>query len=575
MEEFIVSKYNKTLALILCIFLGYLGVHHFYVNNPKKGLLYLCTIGLCGFGWIIDIILLCIGKFKDGDGLIISSNQSTITYNDETTLPISNQDIISKSIPMQAGVNLKKESPQSYASTTTQNITFKSTALQTNIYTEKELQQNSKKAFATAEELRIDDLIMDKLRHRYIAFDVETTGLSPYNDRIVEIGAVIFENQIPINEFGTLVNPGIRISARVTAINHITNDMIESAPNETQVYKELISFLGDALDNYTIICAHNAKFDMGFLTETLMRLGYDANISYVDTLSISKKTVYGLENYKQPTLAKHFEINNEQEHRAASDAKVCGIILSKLLYIKREEQEKIQKQNEKFQQLRKEYSEKRKTVIINPTHNRVPISNIRNLNDFDKGFDDGYKYWYEGDILRKGGDLEAAIQLFDKARYNGYNAPVLYDSYAKAYRQIKDYDNEIDILDEAIERNGSNGNCEGLEERRYKAICLLIKKQQKQQENIIKEQIKLHKNLELKESKNSSAHTESSKPRGRAVLKLSDDMNIIKKYDSIADASRDTDISPKCIRDAAKGIQNHAGNFVWRYEDEFFTENVE
>lgn len=66
------SKYNKTVALILCIFLGYFGVHHFYVNNPKKGLLYLCTIGLCGFGWIIDIILLCTDKFMDGDGFYVT-----------------------------------------------------------------------------------------------------------------------------------------------------------------------------------------------------------------------------------------------------------------------------------------------------------------------------------------------------------------------------------------------------------------------------------------------------------------------------------------------------------------------
>lgn len=72
MEEFNMSKYNKTVALILCIFLGYFGVHHFYVNNTKKGLLYLCTIGLCGFGWIIDIILLCSDKFKDGDGFYVT-----------------------------------------------------------------------------------------------------------------------------------------------------------------------------------------------------------------------------------------------------------------------------------------------------------------------------------------------------------------------------------------------------------------------------------------------------------------------------------------------------------------------
>lgn len=543
MEEFIVSKYNRTLALILCIFLGYFGVHHFYVNNPKKGLLYLCTIGLCGFGWIIDIILLCMDKFKDGDGLILSSKQSAIHNNVES---------------LQTSIS-------------TPDIKSKPTTIRTDVGIEKESIQNHKRVIAVANELRVDDFIMNKLRQKYIAFDVETTGLSPYNDRIVEIGAVVFENQTPIDEFGTLVNSQTSIPTRVTAINHITNDMIKSAPDETKVYEELISFLGNAISGDTIICAHNAKFDMSFFTETLMRLGYNADISYVDTLALSRKNIFGIENYKQPTLANHFEIINEQEHRAVSDAKVCGIILSKLLDIKREEQEKIKKQNEKFQQLRKEYLEKRKQITINPLNDRVPLDDIRNLNDFSKGFDEGNKYWYEGDVLRKSGDIEAALHLFDKARYNGYNAPTLYDSYAKAYRQLRDYDNEIDILDEAIERNGES---EEFEARRYKAICLFIKKQQKENENIIKEQAKLKKNNELKESKKPSAHIDPLKPKGRAVLKLSDDMNIIKKYDSIADASRDTDISPKCIRDAAKGIQKHAGSFVWRYEDEFFTENV-
>lgn len=546
MEEFIMSKYNKTVALILCIFLGYFGVHHFYVNNSKKGLLYLCTIGLFGIGWIIDIILICIDKFKDGDGLILSSKQF-ITYNNfesvQTPIPISTQNIISNP-----------------------------TAIQTEVSIEKEPLQNNKKIIAVANELHVDDFIMNKLRQKYIAFDVETTGLSPYSDRIIEIGAVIFENQMPIDEFGTLVNPQTSISARVTAINHITNDMIKLAPDESKVYEELISFLGNALNGDTIICAHNAKFDMSFFTETLMRLGYNADISYIDTLAFSRKTIFGIENYKQPTLAKHFEIINEQEHRAASDAKVCGIILSKLLDIKREEQEKIKKQNEEFQQLRKEYLEKRKQITINPINDRVPLSDIRNLNDFDKGYNEGNKYWYEGDVLRKCGDISAALRLFDKARYNGYNAPVLYDSYAKAYRQIKDYDNEIDILDEAI---GRNGESEEFESRRYKAICLLIKKQQKENKNIIKEQARLKKSIELKENKKLSVPAEPLKPRGRSVLKLSDDMNIIKKYDSVADASRDTDISPKSIRDAAKGIQKHAGNFVWRYEDEFFNKNVE
>ena len=91
-------------------------------------------------------------------------------------------------------------------------------------------------------------------------------------------------------------------------------------------------------------------------------------------------------------------------------------------------------------------------VEIHPTHDRVPLSNIRNLNNWEKGFDDGFKYWEEGEAERKAGRIEKAIQLFDQARYNGYFSSVLYDSYAKAYRKTKDLDNEIDILNEAIDR---------------------------------------------------------------------------------------------------------------------------
>lgn len=66
------SKYNKTIALLLCIFLGYFGVHNFYVKKNKMGLLYLCTIGLFGIGWIVDIVLICTDKFKDSDGLYVT-----------------------------------------------------------------------------------------------------------------------------------------------------------------------------------------------------------------------------------------------------------------------------------------------------------------------------------------------------------------------------------------------------------------------------------------------------------------------------------------------------------------------
>lgn len=115
---------------------------------------------------------------------------------------------------------------------------------------------------------------------------------------------------------------------------------------------------------------------------------------------------------------------------------------------------------------------------INPVHSRVPLSEIKNLHNWDRGFDEGMPYWEKGDKERKAGNLEKAIELFDKARYNGYNAPALYTSYTMAFRKLKDYDNEIAIIDECIERlraekiNVNQNIIIGMRDRRAKALEL-------------------------------------------------------------------------------------------------------
>ncbi|PDZ04053.1 DNA polymerase III subunit epsilon [Bacillus cereus] len=115
---------------------------------------------------------------------------------------------------------------------------------------------------------------------------------------------------------------------------------------------------------------------------------------------------------------------------------------------------------------------------INPVHSRVPLSEIKNLHNWGRGFDEGMPYWEKGDKERKAGNLEKAIELFDKARYNGYNAPALYTSYTMAFRKLKDYDNEIAIIDECIERlrtekiNVNQNVIIGMRDRRAKAFEL-------------------------------------------------------------------------------------------------------
>lgn len=138
---------------------------------------------------------------------------------------------------------------------------------------------------AFSKQIELDSLSEGSIKNCCIAFDVETTGLSPVSDRIVEIGAVIFQNGTVHKVFSSLVNPGIPIPQSASNINHITNSMLASAPSEKEIYPQLADFLGNALRGEIIMCAHNAKFDFSFLCNTLSRLGFDANIKYVDTFS--------------------------------------------------------------------------------------------------------------------------------------------------------------------------------------------------------------------------------------------------------------------------------------------------
>lgn len=123
-------------------------------------------------------------------------------------------------------------------------------------------------------------------------------------------------------------------------------------------------------------------------------------------------------------------------------------------------------------------------LAINPFHDRVPLQDIKNLHDWSKGFKEGFSYYERGDVERKAGNIDKAIELYDAARYHGYNAPALYNAYAMAYRKVKDYENEITILDEAIERvKAEKSDNEVLvmkyNDRRAKAIELLKKQKLK------------------------------------------------------------------------------------------------
>lgn len=173
--------------------------------------------------------------------------------------------------------------------------------------------------------------IKKQLEKRFIAFDVETTALNPKEERIIELGAVLFENGQAVQKFNTLVNAEVEVSEFISNLTHITNEMLENQPREEKAYEMFQEFMKEALEGKVIVCAHNAKFDMSFLKETFDRLKLDGKICYVDTLQLSRKYIHGPYNYKQGTIARYLHIKNENAHRAYDDAYVCGQILNHIV----------------------------------------------------------------------------------------------------------------------------------------------------------------------------------------------------------------------------------------------------
>lgn len=181
--------------------------------------------------------------------------------------------------------------------------------------------------------LKVNDVIEEQLRKRYLAFDTETTGLSAGPDRIVELGAVSFVGGIMDESFGTLVNPGIHISESAMAVNGITNSMVECAPCECEVYPRFMCYLErtGVLSGDTILVAHNANFDIGFLKDVALRHNLDGDIRYCDTLMLSRRKLPKLMHHRQCDVAEYYNIKNRNAHRAVEDAEVCGKILWEMI----------------------------------------------------------------------------------------------------------------------------------------------------------------------------------------------------------------------------------------------------
>lgn len=156
---------------------------------------------------------------------------------------------------------------------------------------------------------------------RYVAFDLETTGLNPVENAIVEIGAVLVENGIITKEYHQLVDPGCPMPPDASAVNHITDDMLSGQPAIYQVLPAFLSFVGD-----DILAAHNAAFDIKFIAQACMRNRFRIPVGYFDTMSLARYWPES-EDKKLVSLCDAAGVEIETSHRALDDARaVAGLI---------------------------------------------------------------------------------------------------------------------------------------------------------------------------------------------------------------------------------------------------------
>jgi DNA polymerase-3 subunit epsilon len=164
---------------------------------------------------------------------------------------------------------------------------------------------------------------------RYVAFDVETTGLHlRRNDRIIEIGAIAVIGENIGEEFHTLIGTDKRITKAAQKIHGITQEMLSGQPKAEEALTGFQQFIGDST-----LVAHNADFDIGFLGYEYSRIGRGLRNRHICTLKLSRKLYPGLPDYRLETLAKHIlgiEIDKGRHHRALDDARLTARIWLKM-----------------------------------------------------------------------------------------------------------------------------------------------------------------------------------------------------------------------------------------------------
>lgn len=169
--------------------------------------------------------------------------------------------------------------------------------------------------------------LLNQYKKDYVVFDLETTGLSPKEDTIIELSGIKVRDGRTVEEFSTLVNPGRPIPYSATRINGITDSMVADAPSLPEALERFLLFAGD-----DILVGHNIHtFDMLFLRSGARKaLGREICNDYVDTLPLARLCLPSLYRHRLTDVADYFHIETAGAHRALNDCVMNRLCYEKL-----------------------------------------------------------------------------------------------------------------------------------------------------------------------------------------------------------------------------------------------------
>ena len=160
----------------------------------------------------------------------------------------------------------------------------------------------------------------------FVVFDIETTGFSPVENRIIEIGAVKVSQGKIVDRFSTFVNPEVPIPFEIEKLTSITDEMVIDAEKIETILPQFLAFCEGCM-----LVAHNASFDMSFIMENCDRQGIAHDFTYIDTVGISRVMLPGQAKHTLDVVAKTLGVSLENHHRAVDDAEATAEIFVKLI----------------------------------------------------------------------------------------------------------------------------------------------------------------------------------------------------------------------------------------------------